>query len=252
MSLSLSPPHHPSAPRFFPFSSEIPTVYQWHSRDAGGCPRHCNANARGAIDPPRYVAKRTGEKPSLFMGILETRKITVSSSSPRKILFLSRERHSSSCWKNYEMKARLTLILNNSRSTLILGERYRPTDRATDSPDYRSNYLARHDRATPSSGDGIAVPTVLRVTRPPSTTEVIVTSLLPFSTVFEPISTRDDSYDFRHPRHGSPEQTLSLSLSFYFSIDRVTSGNKSARKHDSFLPFLIHSAFSPDFCGQGG
>lgn len=150
------------------------------------------------------------------------------------------------------MKARLTLILNNSRSTLIFGEHHRPTDRATDSPDYRSNYLARHDRATPSSGDGIAVPTVLRVTRPPSTTEVIVTSLLPFSTVFEPISTRDDSYDFRHPRHGSPEQTLSLSLSFYFSIDRVTSGNKSARKHDSFLPFLIHSAFSPDFCGQGG
>ena len=142
------------------------------------------------------------------------------------------------------MKARLTLILNNSRSTLIFGEHHRPTDRATDSPDYRSNYLARHDRATPSSGDGIAVPTVLRVTRPPSTTEVIVTSLLPFSTVFEPISTRDDSYDFRHPRHGSPEQTLSLFLFFDRSRnEREQIGAKTRFFSPFFNSFGIFARF---------
>lgn len=115
------------------------------------------------------------------------------------------------------------------------------SNRSTDSPDYRSNYLARHDRATPSSGDGIAVPTVLRVTaesdHPPPPRSLLrrYYPLVRSSSQFRLGTTATIS--------ATPVTTLSLS----FSIDRVhvTSGNKSARKHDSLFN-------SPNFCPISG
>lgn len=115
------------------------------------------------------------------------------------------------------------------------------SNRSTDSPDYRSNYLARHDRATPSSGDGIAVPTVLRVTaesdHPPPPRSLLrrYYPLVRSSSQFRLGTTATIS--------ATPVTTLSLS----FSIDRVhvTSGNKSARKHDSLFN-------SPNFCPVSG
>lgn len=228
-----------SFPAFSPFSSEIPAVYQWHGRDAGGCPHHCNANVEEQsirlVMSPRN-ARRT-RKTFPFMGILHISSLFLPLPPPslhsvsRKLefsfRFTERERERELSWKNYESGGGEEdtyatygrdcggSVLNRERSTLSLSLR----------SDYRSNYLARHDRATPSSGDGIAAvptgPSSHRV-RPPSTTEVIVTSLLPFSTVFEPISARDDSYDFRYiPASPLLYYTLSLSLSLFFDRSHV-------------------------------
>lgn len=84
--------------------------------------------------------------------------------------------------QNCHIKLQTTVILRNS-----------------DHLDYPSNYLPSHDRATPFSRRRNC-----RSYRPPSqrcrllpSIGVIVTSLLPFSTVLQPISVQNDGHDFR-------------------------------------------------------
>lgn len=122
------------------------------------------------------------EKTFPFMGILETRKKTplflLYYYDSRKILSVRERERFFLGWKNYEIRGRCikkrsrdsekverALHLRGEEKSYEIAENVESArSLSTDSPDYRSNYLARHDRATPSSGDGIAVPTVLRVT----------------------------------------------------------------------------------------
>lgn len=103
-----------SFPAFSPFSSEIPAVYQWHGRDAGGCPHHCNANVEEQsirlVMSPRN-ARRT-RKTFPFMGILHISSLFLPLPPPslhsvsRKLefsfRFTERERERELSWKNYE------------------------------------------------------------------------------------------------------------------------------------------------------